>query len=592
MGTRGYTVYRYKKYYFSAYRHCDSYPECLGEEVLRQARSKRYLETLKATLQEKISEFEGMKSDAERARFLSDQDETDSSELYMSTTPQGCDIMIEWVYEIDMDRNVFHVNGVPFFSLDNLPPRSVALERLISTDSYGNEACKDPKYRFEAIQPPAFEETALSAYRQRLSNGQSQVPYTAMLDLSEHTTHGETLRTRYLQTIVGYSMDRSMAFAAIQEFRLAKDRSEITYKAWQEAFAFASAAFAPPVYFSFWEGPQGKRRLPERKDVSWVRGDVFIHITPHLADENHMQAAIARVVEDVLGQDKEGVVFGVLFSFLHCVIVRIDLLAGGMFTHTAPMPFVPSWFAKEPSTLGITALSRFGYRRDPDLFRKALAFHSDAKATPGAADEHVGEAGISASAPAEPAPWVPNPVDSSCSRDHCDAQAAGSKIPLEIFYRIALSLPSIDSLLEFGLVAKICQEAAEMVLQCPHIDSWRLVGVDDTYALAGAETGACVQPEEEDDDDDATDSDTSSSGPGPVDSPNLTTPQLPKPELQCTKFLAIRGDGHAELWLGKRRHGKKPAYKTCLRVFPTARSRKHRGVPLSVVVQPDFREYG
>jgi hypothetical protein len=36
MNTRGYKVYRYKGRYFVYYNHCDSYPDCLGVDILRQ----------------------------------------------------------------------------------------------------------------------------------------------------------------------------------------------------------------------------------------------------------------------------------------------------------------------------------------------------------------------------------------------------------------------------------------------------------------------------------------------------------------------------------------------------------------------------
>ncbi|KAH7905672.1 hypothetical protein BJ138DRAFT_1017404, partial [Hygrophoropsis aurantiaca] len=242
----------------------------------------------------------------------------------MKDTAPQVDVFIEWAYEIDLDREIFHINHVPFFALNNLPPRGVDLSKLVGKDSYGNKVCLDEKYRFETIQPLVYDDAVLRPYHLLLSNGQSS-PYIDMLDLSEHITQSEMLRARYLQTIVGYSMECSMAFMAIQEFRLAKDRSEISDKSWHEAFGLASTAFELPIYFSFRQSQQSEsRQLPERKDVCWVRKDVFIHITPHLTDENNMQAAIARVVEEVLKEDRERIVFGVWLSFFHCLIVRID----------------------------------------------------------------------------------------------------------------------------------------------------------------------------------------------------------------------------------------------------------------------------
>ncbi|KAH7906113.1 hypothetical protein BJ138DRAFT_1072107, partial [Hygrophoropsis aurantiaca] len=468
MGTRGYTVYRYKNYWFSTYQHCDSYPDALGENVLWQARGN--LKKLIEKLERKISDLEAM-SHIERERFLGLQD--DANPLVISTAPDLRNSGIEWEYEIDLDRNLFHINRMPFFYLNNLPPPSIALRRLITRDSYGNQTCNDAQYRFESIQPPAFDEAVLQPYHQLLNNGQSAVSYTDMLGLSEHLTDGETLRMRFLQTIFGCSMDHTtdLGFGSIQDFRLVPDGDALSDRAWNDAFAIASIAFAPPIFFS-WEDPHGCPRPPQRQDVCWIRNDVFIHITPHLSNENHMQAAIARVVSAVQKQDKEnqGIVFGVLFSFLHCVILKIDTSqlgnAGELFTHTPPLSFLPSWFANEPSTPGITALARFGYcHPDPELFINWARGVADPNLVePCSKPEDVNHE---------------SPTNSEDNEEHHDPIPYSWKIPLEIWHRVASFLPSIESLLIFGQVAKVCQHAAEMVLQCPHVDSWRLLAIVD-----------------------------------------------------------------------------------------------------------------
>ncbi|KAH7906110.1 hypothetical protein BJ138DRAFT_1163378 [Hygrophoropsis aurantiaca] len=551
MGTRGYTVYRYKNYWFATYQQCDSYPDELGQQVLGQARSRRSLKSLRQELDKLISDLEA-KSDDEQERFLGSQDIADPPVI--TTTPELWDVGVEWEYEIDLDRNIFRINKVPFFSLDNLPPRSVALKTLISYDSYGNRACNDAQYRFESIQPLPFEAAVLEPYHQLLDGGQSTASYIDMLGLSEHVTDGEMLRTRYLQTIVGYSMNENagVAFKSIQEFRLTPDGDALSDRAWHDAFSIASIAFAPPIFFS-WEDPHGCPRPPQRQDVCWIRNDVFIHITPHLSDENHLQAAIARVVNTVQkqGGEKQGIVFGVLFSFLHCVILKIDTSqfgnAGGLFMHSPPLPFLPSWFVNEPSTPGITALTRFGYcHPDPELFIKSLAFHAKPKAKRArkVRAQETGDikSGISGSKSAEPCANLKDvsgpPTEDNQEHDHDDCTPAGRKIPLEIWHRVASFLPSIESLLKFGQVAKVCQRAAEMVLQCLHVDSWRVLAVIDD---ADAQTACrpipdCFDPEQH---------------------PDLEERDIPfwarkqNSELRFTKFLAVRGDELDELWIGE-----------------------------------------
>ena len=37
-------------------------------------------------------------------------------------------VFIEWVYKIDLDNLIFHVNAQPMFRLDNMPPSQIFLE--------------------------------------------------------------------------------------------------------------------------------------------------------------------------------------------------------------------------------------------------------------------------------------------------------------------------------------------------------------------------------------------------------------------------------------------------------------------------------
>ncbi|KAH7904527.1 hypothetical protein BJ138DRAFT_1166384 [Hygrophoropsis aurantiaca] len=523
MGICGYAVYRYKSYYFFTCHRSDD-PNLrvwdLGKAMLGEARNHKHLKRLRAILNTKILHVEGM-SDVERKAYIQGQDNEaalciHAANPYQSFT-DGC------MYEIDLDRNVFHINEVPFFSLANLPPRRLALERLITEDSYNIIACKNSRYKFGSVRPPAFEEALLHPYHRQLDKGKNDVSYIDMLGLPEQLTEGEWVRLHLLQIVVGYSINRGMAFNSIQEFRLAAGNDDISDKAWHEAFTIANIAFAPPIFFS-WQERHGHSRPPKRQDVCWVRRDVFIHITPHLSNKNHMQAAIARVIEAVRKKDRlaKGIVFGVLFSFLHCVIVRIDLKAEGLFTHTPPMNFLPSYFAKGPSTPGITALVRFGCRYDPDLFSKALAFHTAQKPnTMTHQAQGLGDIGKVSSA------FAGNGSILSSENTWKRRVPLAKKVPAEVWLQIAARLPSVDSLLNFGLVSRVHQQVAEVFLECTHIDNWRILAV----------------------------------------APSQSS------ELRFAQFRAVCGNSYAKLYVGRRRRYQDrhlPNGSRYLRVFSTS----------------------
>jgi hypothetical protein len=117
MGTRGYKVYRSKGRYFVYYQHCDSYPSCYGVDVLRQIPrnvSKERFEKWARAMQEDLDpRYEKMK----------DADSTD----YATNRQPVNTVFIEWIYEIDFDNLIFHVNARPMFRLDNMPPSKVFL---------------------------------------------------------------------------------------------------------------------------------------------------------------------------------------------------------------------------------------------------------------------------------------------------------------------------------------------------------------------------------------------------------------------------------------------------------------------------------
>ena len=116
MGTRGYKVYRHKGRYYVHYNHYDSYPSCYGLQVLREIprnSKEEFEEWLKKTREE---------GDAQRdSKELNDPDAID----YVSDEQPVNDIFIEWIYEIDLDNLVFHVDSRPLFRLDNMPPEDI-----------------------------------------------------------------------------------------------------------------------------------------------------------------------------------------------------------------------------------------------------------------------------------------------------------------------------------------------------------------------------------------------------------------------------------------------------------------------------------
>src|SRR5260370_41679398 len=111
MGTSGYKVYRQKGRYFLYYNHSGSYPELFGLDLLHGIPHdmSEFEDWLKLTREMLDARYEELKN-------LDDLTE------HMSDKPPDNDLLTdsEWIYEIDLDNLVFHVDSQPLFRLDNM----------------------------------------------------------------------------------------------------------------------------------------------------------------------------------------------------------------------------------------------------------------------------------------------------------------------------------------------------------------------------------------------------------------------------------------------------------------------------------------
>jgi hypothetical protein len=106
MGTRGYKVYRHKGRYYVYYNRYDSYPDGLGlkllHEIPRNVSKEEFEEWVRKTREYVYSQRD--------SQVLNDPD---NSAEYVSDKQPENDVFIEWIYEIDLDNLVFHVNPTP-----------------------------------------------------------------------------------------------------------------------------------------------------------------------------------------------------------------------------------------------------------------------------------------------------------------------------------------------------------------------------------------------------------------------------------------------------------------------------------------------
>ncbi|KII85707.1 hypothetical protein PLICRDRAFT_45062 [Plicaturopsis crispa FD-325 SS-3] len=462
MGTRGFKSYRHKGRYFVRYNHFDSYPSGLGVQVLATIPTgdpqafQAWLERTRAQLDTDYKELEG----------------TEDGEYFVRDKQPVNDLFIEWIYEIDLDRLVFLVDTEPVFRLDNMPPEDVFL-RCIGFDHYGHRASIEDtpeEYCYDWTAPaPLVDDAALEAYA---THKKSEVSAAKLLSVGS-PSDGELVNTQLLEVLVGNIMKAPSAAHSIRLLENVAGREELTEQMRDLAVLMPCLALLPRLF------PHPDLKRPENVDAIWLRRNVVLRVATHLDDERNMQAAIAALVSAIMGPDEgEDIVYGVAFSIFHCVLVRVDRKAGGSYDHTPALQFLPSFYATSPSTPGITALARLGFRHDPDMVERTAQWL-----------ERSADISVSSLAPFKVSPAA--------------VITALDKLPIEILERIAQQLTRSVDLLHLAHVSERCKQIAGRVLRAPLVNIFRLTqALEDPEDEADDKAAGGADEENEDDDDD------------------------------------------------------------------------------------------
>ncbi|KAF8150510.1 hypothetical protein K438DRAFT_1865528 [Mycena galopus ATCC 62051] len=385
MGTRGYRVYRHKGYYHVHYNHWDSYPSNLGVKVAAEIPrgEEEYKKWLKNLREELDHHFENSK----------DGVDSNGDDYRITTERPTNDIMIEWVYEIDLDHEVFLVDSNPLFALSNMPGSNYSFVRWIGFDAYSHRAC-DPstpekhRYNWTSLAPDV-DDSVISHYATRHSVSEDQLSISELLGTTRLVNNCEAVRNAIYEVIIGRMMGIWEIGHHIRVLETATDRADISGDLLSMGVDMVQVAFGPMVFspeikpkkqegpytveemerdqaefLAMISGVKKKKTRPIPKDFAWLTPDVCLRIITHLDDERNAKKSILELVDEVaLNRQPGRVTYGILFSFFHCVIVRVDPQNG--FKSTAALQFLPSFYATSPSTPGITAISSLGYHCFP-----------------------------------------------------------------------------------------------------------------------------------------------------------------------------------------------------------------------------------
>jgi hypothetical protein len=262
-----------------------------------------------------------------------------------------------------------------------------------------------------------------------------------LLSVGESLSDIERGRVAFLEILVGHHMTFFRTGYYLHILESIPSRDQIP----EEIFDFALLALHPMIF-------PYEHELADEDDLLgfvWLTGNLCVRMATHLDDEATLQDSVGELISHITisteSKANKDVVYGVLFSIFHCVIVSIDLTAGGKCRHTAALPFLPSWYARTPSTPGITALARLGtllnFKMEPirEIHRvKIILSGSDAV-------------------------------------HQVNKPSMFSRIPEDICHMIVLYLHNIVDILTFGSLSPACKAAAMRILKYPYVDGYRLL---------------------------------------------------------------------------------------------------------------------
>ena len=435
MGTRGYKVYRYNHHYFVYYNHCDSYPDCLGVGILhkipRNASKEKFEQWVRAIKENLDAQYESMK----------DPYATD----YVTDFQPLNTVFIEWVYEIDFDNLIFHVNSQPMFRLDNMPPDDIFL-KSISYDHFGHTALREDtpvQFRYDRdwrAPPPPPSSESLAAYNS-CHNRSSTSSMHGLLSVQAALSSIERVRTAFVELLVTRCMAESDFGRFLCFLEREPDRDHISKTIHRLAFSLVNFAVGPPI-------PSLPCVPYPPHDFIWIRKDMCLRITTHLDDEDNLRASIGDLVHHInTTQDGEmSTVYGIVCSIFHCAVVRVDKdVEGTSFAHTPALQFLPSLYARKISTPGIEALSRLGCQANGVEFLAAI---SDAYNLPRITHEGLLVAG-----------------------------SITAKVPIEVWTRIGDFLTSPADLVNLASISPRSLSAAANLARWPLVLEFRLVDV-------------------------------------------------------------------------------------------------------------------
>ncbi|TFK28889.1 hypothetical protein FA15DRAFT_611656 [Coprinopsis marcescibilis] len=359
--TSGLRVYCHDRWYHVYHVPCNSQPDGLGQWAISEIPRndgdyEAWLRNLRLKLDRSLQQmkraYPGKRSTYGNPSF----------QYHVTRVQPTRNLRIQWIWELDCDHEILHVDSRPFFCLHNVP-RDAEFLSAISIDHYGHRAyaANTPKkylYTQRARPPPVPGFGIL--YSEKIL-GITDVSSRTMFALPDNLGTCELVRCAFYETLIGAALRTWKLAYEIPRLNLDPDDLFIPGHLCGHAYRLVELALNPMHFGTFAPKPREPRTTTSTQ--FWLRDNIFLQLSGWLDQEANRKYAIVSAVESIQNHSTRlSTVYAVLFSLKHILIIRVSSEHGCVrVTQTAPLEFLPSFFATNPTTPGISALMDLSY---------------------------------------------------------------------------------------------------------------------------------------------------------------------------------------------------------------------------------------
>lgn len=432
MGTRGYKIIRFRGRYYCFYNHFDSYPDCYGAGLVSEIPSdpeeyQKWLAKQRAKASEWDSALENflhvkrLNAQERKDQDLNDQQSDTASEasegalLHWSYNVGGeveelplpsykpifNDLFIEWVYVVDLDREIFSVDHGAHFKMGYIP-RLGWIDALAKTDNGDRLLLPDllPENATTSLVIRSdfpdvelvllYEELNIEIVTPKGISGFHPAQRHEPLFCARVFQCFQRVQTQVLaHLLLGWRPDdfpfREIAFTILclasgrqnvslmEDLRLADDDAHGCASLMSNTDRVVEPEFIAHmgVGSHLADNPAGSA---PKSSMYWFEG-ILVHLVARLDNPDTITESVSRVAQRAREDCPRQPADAVLISIAHIVLVRI--FSGHKVQHTKPLPLFI--FRDQPSQ---DPRERFSPSKLKELLqrKKSVAAREDARA--------------------------------------------------------------------------------------------------------------------------------------------------------------------------------------------------------------------